>query len=123
MRKTVCALLGILILISLCGCSSSKQDSQASDQVTVKQLLENKEFPEEKTMTVTIKSIVNPAVAVVEDDSGASVNLWGVFVDGEFKEFEAAGIEVGMSITIKNGKYNEFEGSVEIAEAELVSIN
>ena len=54
--------------------------------------------------------------------SGAEVYLFGVMVDGEHKAFEEAGISEGDTIVISGGKYNEFEGNVEIAEATLVEI-
>jgi len=45
-----------------------------------------------------------------------------VMVDGEHKAFEEVGISEGDTIVISGGKYNEFEGNVEIAEATLVEI-
>jgi len=45
-----------------------------------------------------------------------------VMVDGEHKAFEETGISEGDTIVISGGKYNEFEGNVEIAEATLVEI-
>ena len=73
-------------------------------------------------MTVTVTSIVNPVLAIVEDEFGTSVNLYGVMVEGEFTEFEKAGISQGDTIVIRGGEYNEYEGKVEIAEATLVEI-
>lgn len=120
MKRMLSVLIVAVLVISLCACGSAKSET---NEVTIEQFIENKEFPEDSVMTVTVSSFVNPVVAVVEDQSGVSVNLYGVFVDGEMKDFESQGIDVGTSITIKNGKYNEYEGGIEIIEAELVSVN
>ena len=120
MKRVLSVLIAAVFVLSLCACGSTKTEA---NEVTIKQFIEKKDFPKDSVMTVTVSSFVNPVVAVVEDQSGASVNLYGVFVDGEMKDFESQGIDVGTSITIKNGKYNEYEGSIEIIEAELVSVN
>ena len=122
MKKLLFAFLSVVILISLFACQR-----EASGNLTIKELLTEKDFPAEETMTVTVKDIINPVLAVVEDDSGETVNLFGVFLEGdadraEMKDFESQGISVGSTITIKDGKYNEYDGSVEIFGAILVSV-
>ena len=120
MKRVLTILTTAILFVSLYACSTPRS---SSDEITIEQFIETKDFPEGATMTVTVTEFVNPVVAVVEDQSGSSVNLFGVFIDGEMKDFESQGIDVGTSITIKNGKYNEYEGSIEIIEAELVSVN
>ena len=120
MKRILTIFTAAILLVSVYACSTTKP---TSDEITIEQFIETKDFPQGTTMTVTVIEFVNPVVAVVEDKSGASVNLFGVFIDGEMKDFESQGIDVGTSITIKNGKYNEYEGSIEIIEAELVSVN
>ena len=120
MKRVLCIAAAVLLLVTMTACGSTEK---ASDEWTIQMFLDNKDFPEGKIMTVTVTSFINPVLAVVEDQSGASVNLFGVFVDGEMKDFASLGIEEGTSITIKNGKYNVYEGTIEIAEAELVSVN
>jgi len=131
MKNIVCMLLAFLLVFMLCACGSTKQEAaepsappvEESSEVTLRQFLDQKEFPAGKTMTVTVVDFVNPFVAVIEDDSGASANLYGLIIGKEMKDFDSLGIHAGMSITIENGQYNVYEGSVEIIEAELVSIN
>ena len=41
-------------------------------------------------------------------------------IDGEVKTFDEAGLAEGDVIVIADGKYNVYEGTVEIAEARLV---
>lgn len=120
MKKVAIVLFLAVFLFSLCACGSAEPES---DTVTIRQIVENKEFPEGKPLTVTLKSFISPVLAVIEDESGASVNLFGVFVDGEMQAFEMVGIKEGSSFTIQNGRYNEFEGTIEIVLAELVCVN
>ena len=120
--KKVIALLVILLALSILAGCGNRLGGTASNEISIQEWLDNKGGTESSTMTVTVKTIVNPVLAIVEDEFGTSVNLFGVMVDGEFMEFEKAGISEGNTIVIRGGKYNEYEGSVEIAEAALVEI-
>lgn len=120
--KKVIALLVILLALSILAGCGNRLGGTASNEISIQEWLDNKGETESSTMTVTVKTIVNPVLAIVEDGFGTSVNLFGVMVDGEFMEFEKAGISQGDTIVIRGGKYNEYEGNVEIAEAALVEI-
>ena len=122
--KRITLLLVILLALSiLAGCGNqSGEPASNENSISVQEWLDSKGETESSTMTVTVKTIVNPVLAIVEDEFGTSVNLFGVMVDGEFMEFEKAGISEGNTIVIRDGKYNEYEGNVEIAEAALVEI-
>ena len=120
--KKVIALLVILLALSILAGCGNRLGGTASNEISIQEWLDNKGGTESSTMTVTVKTIVNPVLAIVEDEFGTSVNLFGVMVDGEFAEFEKAGISQGDTIVIRGGKYNEYEGNVEIAEAALVEI-
>lgn len=120
--KKVIALLVILLALSILAGCGNRLGGTASNEISIQEWLDNKGGTESSTMTVTVKTIVNPVLAIVEDGFGTSVNLFGVMVDGEFMEFEKAGISQGNTIVIRGGKYNEYEGNVEIAEAALVEI-
>ena len=121
MKKITLLLVLMLALFSWAGCGNQSGET-ASNEISIQEWLDNKGGTESSTMTVTVKTIVNPVLAIVEDGFGTSVNLFGVMVDGEFMEFEKAGISQGDTIVIRGGKYNEYEGNVEIAEAALVEI-
>ncbi|MBE6968256.1 MAG: hypothetical protein E7444_07455 [Ruminococcaceae bacterium] len=120
--KKVIALLVILLALSILAGCGNRLGGTASNEISIQEWLDNKGGTESSTMTVTVKTIVNPVLAIVEDEFGTSVNLFGVMVDGEFMEFEKAGISEGNTIVIRDGKYNEYEGDVEIKEATLVEI-
>ena len=121
MKKVIALLVVLLALSILAGCGN-RLGGTASNEISIQEWLDNKGGTESSTMTVTVKTIVNPVLAIVEDEFGTSVNLFGVMVDGKFAEFEEAGISQGDTIVIRGGKYNEYEGNVEIAEAALVEI-
>ena len=120
--KKVIALLVILLALSILAGCGNRLGGTASNEISIQEWLDSKGETESSTMTVTVKTIVNPVLAIVEDGFGTSVNLFGVMVDGEFMEFEKADISQGDTIVIRGGKYNEYEGNVEIAEAALVEI-
>ena len=120
--KKVIALLVILLALSILAGCGNRLGGTASNEISIQEWLDSKGETKSSTMTVTVKTIVNPVLAIVEDEFGTSVNLFGVMVDGEFMEFEKAGISQGDIIVIRGGKYNEYEGNVEIKEATLVEI-
>ncbi len=123
MKKVIALLVILLALSILAGCGNqSGEPAFNENSISVQEWLDSKGGTESSTMTVTVKTIVNPVLAIVEDEFGTSVNLFGVMVDGEFMEFEKAGISEGNTIVIRDGKYNEYEGDVEIKEATLVEI-
>ena len=123
MKKVIALLVILLALSILAGCGNqSGEPASNENSISVQEWLDSKGETESSTMTVTVKTIVNPVLAIVEDEFGTSVNLFGVMVDGEFMEFEKAGISEGNTIVIRDGKYNEYEGDVEIKEATLVEI-
>ena len=123
MKKVIALLVILLALSILAGCGNqSGEPASNENSISIQEWLDSKGGTESSTMTVTVKTIVNPVLAIVEDEFGTSVNLFGVMVDGEFMEFEKAGISEGNTIVIRDGKYNEYEGDVEIKEATLVEI-
>ncbi len=120
-RSLIIAIIILVVTISLSACGNSTANDQEST-ITIQEWLDAKGGAETDIMTVTITDIENPVWAVVEDSSKASVHLFGVMVDGEHKTFEEAGLNVGDTIVISGGKYNEFEGTVEIKEATLIEV-
>lgn len=112
-------LLTVILSLSACGNDAAKEQENT---ITIQEWLDAKGGAETDMLTVTIIEIENPVWAVVEDSSNATVHLFGVMVDGEQKTFEEAGLDVGDTIVITAGKYNEYEGTVEIKEATLIEV-
>ena len=86
--KKVIALLVILLALSILAGCGNRLGGTASNEISIQEWLDNKGGTESSTMTVTVKTIVNPVLAIVEDEFGTSLNLFGVMVDGKFAEFE-----------------------------------
>ena len=65
-----------------------------------------------------VAEVINPVLVLVTDDT-ASVNLFGIMETeyGTINLIETAGIQPGDVLLLKNARYNEFEGTVEIADA------
>lgn len=114
-------LMMLVVLFSFSACRKSATEEQVNT-ITIQEWLDAKGGSEADTLTVTVKAIENPVWAVVEDSSNTTVYLFGVLVDGEHKSFEEAGIAEGDTIVISAGKYNEFDGTVEIKEATLIEV-
>lgn len=70
-------------------------------------------------ITVRVKEVLNPVLAVVEDETG-SVNLFGVTIDAEMVDFFTAGIEAGDILVLWKPVYNLYEDTVEMADAVLL---
>jgi len=125
MKRSLSIALLLALLLTLCACGSQAQTGSAGKEAaasfTIRQLIDTKEWPEGAELTVTLTDIVNPVLAVVEDETG-SINLFGVMIDGEFRSFEEAGLAITDTIALKDGQYNELEGSAEIAEATLAAV-
>ena len=120
-RILAAVLLTLVVVFSFSACGKSAPEDQGNT-ITIQEWLDSKGGSDTDTLTVTIKTIENPVWAVVEDSSNATVHLFGVMIDGEHKSFEEAGIDVGDTIVISSGKYNEYEGTVEIKEATLIEV-
>ncbi len=122
MKRILAVFLMMLVAVcALSACGKSAGEEQGNT-ITIQEWLDTKGGSETDTLTVTIKAIENPVWALVEDSSNATVHLFGVMVDGEHKSFEEAGIAEGDTLVISSGKYNEFDGTVEIVEATLIEV-
>lgn len=87
--------------------------------VTLQSWLDAKGEFENCTVTVTVQEIANPVLASVSDET-ASVNLYGVTIDGEFTDFIALDLQVGDTLVLSNPVYNEYEGTIEMADSMLI---
>lgn len=107
-----------LLLIALLVFSVTAAAEEIPEIITVSEWLESNG---EKTglLIAQVQEIITPPLALIADETG-SVNLFGVTIDGEFTDFFTAGIVAGDLIVIWNPQFNEFEGSVEMADAVLL---
>ena len=112
-KNLISLLLAVLLIFSVTAFAE-----EAPAVITVQDWLETKG---ENTglLAVQVQELLNPVLAVIADETG-SVNLFGVTVDGEFTDFFTAGITAGDILLLWNPQYNEFEGSVEMANSILL---
>ena len=112
-KNLISLLLAVLLIFSVTAFAE-----EAPAVITVQDWLETKG---ENTglLAVQVQELLNPVLAVIADETG-SVNLFVVTVDGEFTDFFTAGITAGDILLLWNPQYNEFEGSVEMANSILL---
>ena len=121
MKKTIALALSIvLVLISL---SYIAQAEEGPKFVTIKEWLEARGECGDCMLLLKITQILNPVLAVAEDDTGI-INLFSGngedsmiinFMSDEFPQYEAV-------LVIANPRYNEYEGTVEMADWTLLRI-
>lgn len=115
MKRFVCAILSLCLL--LC-CPLTFCEAEEPEVITVQQWLDTK-GEAQGILVVCIEEVINPVLALVRDDT-ASVNLFGVTIDGEFSDFFTPGIQAGDVLLLKNPRYNEYEGTIEMADTVLL---
>ncbi len=121
MKKTIAlALALILVLVSL---SCAAQAEEGPKFVTVKEWLDARGDCGECMLVLKIVQILNPVLAVAADETGM-INLFSGtgedsmiinFMSDEFPQYEAV-------LVIANPRYNEYEGTVEMADWTLLRI-
>lgn len=102
-------------------------DSQLADivveeegfrRVTIQEWLDCRGETGSAVVIAKVLDILNPMWAVISDGS-AEVHLFGVTLNGEMNDFGTAGVNVGDLLVLVNPRFNEFEGTVEMADANL----
>lgn len=101
------------------GSSTLTEYSETPTEVTIAEWLDAKGACGNCVLTVTVKEIINPALALVADESG-EVNLFGVKIDGAAMSVYDANLQAGDVLTLSNPTYNVFEGSIEMSEPTLI---
>ena len=121
MKKTVSLALSVaLVLVSLL-CAA--QAGEAPRFVTVQEWLEANGECGDCMLLVKIIQILNPVLAVAADDTG-TVNLFsGNGEDSMIINFMSDECpQEGAILVIANPRYNEFEGTIEMADWTLLRI-
>lgn len=113
MKKMIAMVLAMLML-SVAVCAETVT-------VTLQDWLDAKGECGEIELTVKVEEVINPVLALVSDET-ASVNLFGVTVEGEFTDFITLDLQAGDVLTIANPVYNEYEGTIELADSVLVEL-
>ena len=114
----------VLLALALCltGLPAPNEDVSPMRKVTVQEWMACQGDCGKCFVPVEILEIVNPALAAVGDETGR-VNLFGVHFQGNFFGFDENMFRAGDKILLANPRYNVFEGSVEMADAEFLGFS
>jgi len=121
MNKATTLALSIVLVLALLSCIA--QAEEGSRFVTIREWLDAKGECGDCMLLVKVTQILNPVLAVAADDTGA-VNLFSG--NGEesmiinFMSDECP--REGAILVIANPRYNEFEGSIEMADWSLLRV-
>ena len=121
MKKTIALALSIvLVLVSL---SCIAQAEEAPKFVTIQEWVDAKGECGDCMLLLKITQILNPVLAVAADDTG-TINLFsGNGEDSMIINFMSDECpQEGAILVIANPRYNEFEGSVEMADWTVLRI-
>ena len=121
MKKTIALALSIvLVLVSL---SCIAQAEEAPKFVTIQEWLDAKGECGDCMLLLKITQILNPVLAVAADDTG-TINLFsGNGEDSMIINFMSDECpQEGAILVIANPRFNEFEGTVEMADWTLLRI-
>ena len=119
MKKTVSLLIALtLALISLSWAASEEQ----AKFVTVREWLDAKGECGDCMVLLKIREVLNPVLAVGADETGA-VSLYSGGPDSIIIEFgNEERMLTGYWMVIAHPRYNEFEGTVEMADWALLRL-
>ena len=121
MKKTIALALSIvLVLISL---SCIAQAEEGPKFVTIQEWLDAKGDCGDCMLLLKVTQILNPVLAVAADDTG-TINLFsGNGEDSMIINFMSDECpQEGAILVIANPRYNEFEGTVEMADWTVLRI-
>ena len=116
MKKTFAFLIA-LVLLAACACALA----DGPRFVTVSEWLDTKGECGDCCMVLQIREVLNPVLAIAEDETG-SVNLYsGGETDllFDFSDHQDAAYYRNWIFVISNPQYNEFEGTPELKNWKL----
>ena len=121
MKKALTLVLSIvLVLVSL---SCAAQAEESSSFVTIQEWLEAKGDCGDCMLLLKVTRILNPVLAVAEDDTGAISLFSGNGEDSMIINFMSDECpQEGAILVIANPRYNEFEGNIEMADWSLLRV-
>ena len=121
MKKTIALALSIVLVLTSLSCIA--QAEEGPKFVTIQEWLDAKGECGDCMLLLKITQILNPVLAVAADDTG-TINLFsGNGEDSMIINFMSDECpQEGAILVIANPRYNEFEGTVEMAEWAVLRI-
>jgi len=121
MKKTIALALSIVLVLASLSCIA--QAEEGPKFVTIQEWLDAKGECGDCMLLLKITQILNPVLAVAADDTG-TINLFsGNGEDSMIINFMSDECpQEGAILVIANPRYNEFEGTVEMAEWAVLRI-
>ena len=121
MKKTIALALSVLLVLVSLACIA--QSEEAPRFVTVREWLDAKGECGDCMLLLKITEILNPVLAAAADETG-TVNLFsGNGEDSMIINFMSDECpQEGAILVIANPRYNEFEGTVEMADWSVLRI-
>ena len=121
MKKTIALALSIVLVLVSLSCFAQAEDEPKF--VTLQEWLDAKRECGNYMLLLKVQQILNPVLAVAADDTG-TINLFsGNGEDSMIINFMSDECpQEGAIMVIANPRYNEFEGTVEMADWVLLRI-
>ena len=119
MKRMIVLILAAALLLATISCTFAEENRF----ITIREWLDAKGECGECMLLLKITQILNPVLAVAEDDSG-SINLFsGHGEDSMIINFMSDECpQEGAILVIANPRYNEYEGTVEMADWTVLRI-
>ena len=119
MKRMIVLILAAALLLATISCTFAEENRF----ITIRDWLDAKGECGECMLLLKITQILNPVLAVAEDDSG-SINLFsGNGEDSMIINFMSDECpQEGAILVIANPRYNEYEGTVEMADWTVLRI-
>ena len=119
MKRMIVLILAAALLLATIPCTFAEENRF----ITIREWLDAKGECGECMLLLKITQILNPVLAVAEDDSG-SINLFsGNGEDSMIINFMSDECpQEGAILVIANPRYNEYEGTVEMADWTVLRI-
>ena len=121
MKKTIALALSIVLVLVSLTCISQAEEGPTF--VTIQEWLDAKGECDDCMLLLKITQILNPVLAVAADDTG-TINLFsGTGEDSMIINFMSDECpQNGAILVIANPRFNEYEGTIEMADWTLLRI-
>ena len=121
MKKTIALVLSIILILASLSCTALAEE--APQFVTIQEWMDAKGECGDCMLLLRITQILNPVLAVAADDTG-TINLFsGTGEDSMVINFMSDECpQNGAILVIANPRFNEYEGTVEMADWTILRI-